>query len=236
MQGLNPMAIESFTSEMEYEAQILIKSLYEQGGNGEFPINPVRYTCRFTLKSVSFCYTVLFKLTWKHSNMLMISFGMRANLSDPLISKTLELAMEFMALTGQYSHSYISSAEGSKIMIGALANVVDFIKPLQWIPTSKRTRAQKLHNGFIEVYGSMIQRFQNLMNSGEEVPDCMIKTLLESQEEEKLDWKDLCTLAAVFTIGGVHSVSGTLSCILMMISYPQEFLRRRKALSNGFSL
>ena len=39
--------------------------------------------------------------------MLMISFGMRTNLSaDPLIVKGLELAMEFMALTGQYL-SYI---------------------------------------------------------------------------------------------------------------------------------
>ena len=35
--------------------------------------------------------------------MLMISFGMRTNLSDdPLIAKALEVAMEFMALTGQY--------------------------------------------------------------------------------------------------------------------------------------
>jgi cytochrome P450 len=100
-----------------------------------------------------------------------------------------------------------------------LANAVDFIEPLQWIPTSKRTRAHKLHDGFVEVYGSMIQRFKNLMNSGEEVPDCMMKTLLESQEVEKLDWEDLCMLAAVFTIGGVHSVSGTLPCILMKLSY-----------------
>ena len=29
-----------------------------------------------------------------------------------------------------------------------------------------------------------------------------------TQEEENLDWEDLCMLAAVFTLGGVHSVRG----------------------------
>ena len=63
-----------------------------------------------------------------------------------------------------------------------------------------------MHDGLIDVYGSMIRRFKTLMNSGNEVPDCLMKMLLESQEE-KLDWEDLCMLAAVFTLGGVHSVS-----------------------------
>jgi cytochrome P450 len=152
----------------------------------------------------------------------MISFGMRTNLSgDPLIAKGLELAMEFMALTGQHyltSSSYYILSDSSKFMTGPLANAVDFFEPLQWIPTSKRSRARKLHDDFIEVYGSMIRRFKNLMNSGEEVPDCLMKTLLESQEDEKLEWEDICMISAVFTLGGVHSVSGTLSCILMVIS------------------
>ena len=104
-------------------------------------------------------------------------------------------------------------------MIGPLANAVDFFEPLQWIPTSKRSRARKLHDGFVDVYGSMIRRFKNLMDSGEEVPDCLVKTLLNSQEDEKLDWEDICMLAAVFTLGGVHSVSWTLSCILMKLSH-----------------
>ena len=72
-----------------------------------------------------------------------------------------------------------------------------------------------MHDGIIDVYGSMIRRFKTLMDSGEEVPDCLMKTLLESQKEEKLEWEDLCMLAAVFTLGGVHSVNGTLSCILI---------------------
>lgn len=97
-------------------------------------------------------------------------------------------------------------------MVGPLANAVDFFEPLQWIPTSKRSRARKVHDGLVEVYGSMIRRFQNLMESGGEVPDCLVKMLIESQENEKLDWEDLCMLSAVFTLGGVHSVSA-LPCI-----------------------
>jgi hypothetical protein len=85
--------------------------------------------------------------------------------------------------------------------------MVDFFEPLQWIPTRKRSRGRKLHDGLIDVYGSMIRRFQTRMDSGEEVPDCLVKTLIQSQEDEKLDWEDLCMLSAVFTLGGVHSVS-----------------------------
>ena len=104
-------------------------------------------------------------------------------------------------------------------MVGPWANAVDFFEPLQWIPTSKRSRARKLHDEIIDVYGNMIRRFKTLMDSGEEVPDCLMKTLLESQENEKLEWEDLCMLASVFTLGGVHSVSGTLACISMKLSH-----------------
>jgi len=56
------------------------------------------------------------------------------------------------------------------------------------------------------------------MESGGEVPDCLVKMLIESQENEKLDWEDLCMLSAVFTLGGVHSVSA-LPCISEELSH-----------------
>ena len=84
---------------------------------------------------------------------------------------------------------------------------MDFFEVLQYIPTPKRTRGRRLHDALIDIYGSMILDFQSRMRSGEEVPDCLVKTLLENQESEKLDWEDLCMLSAVFTLGGVHSVS-----------------------------
>jgi len=52
----------------------------------------------------------------------------------------------------------------------------------------------------------MILDVKARMDAGEDVPDCLVKTLLQTQEEEKLDWEDLCMLSAVFTLGGVSSV------------------------------
>jgi len=74
-----------------------------------------------------------------------------------------------------------------------------------------------MHDGLIDVYGSMIRRFQTRMDSGEEVPDCLVKTLIESREAEKLDWEDLCMLSAVFTLGGVHSVSPLFSISVKLL-------------------
>jgi hypothetical protein len=116
-------------------------------------------------------------------------------------------------------HSYITSAFfAKKIMVGPWANAFDLFEPLEWISTAKRSRARKLHNDLVDVYGSLIRRFKTLMDSGEEVPDCLVKMLIESLEEEKLDWEDLCMLSAVFTLGGVHSVSA-LASISMKRSY-----------------
>ena len=84
--------------------------------------------------------------------------------------------------------------------------MIDFVKPLQWVPTRMRTRGRQLHDGIMEVYGAMIMRVKARMDAGEDVPDCLVKTLLLTQEQEKLDWEDLCMLSAVFTLGGVHSV------------------------------
>ena len=89
---------------------------------------------------------------------------------------------------------------------GPWSNSIDFIEPLQWIPTRMRTRGRQLHDGLVEVYGSMIQAVKARLDAGEDVPDCLVKTLLETQEEEEMDWEDLCMLSAVFTLGGVHSV------------------------------
>ena len=85
-------------------------------------------------------------------------------------------------------------------------NAIDFLEPLQWIPTRMRSRGRKLHNEIMKVYSTMTLQVKARMDRGEDVPDCLVKTLIETQEEEGLDWEDLCMLAAVFTLGGVHSV------------------------------
>lgn len=101
----------------------------------------------------------------------------------------------------------ISDADSlTQLVPGPWSNIVDFVEPLQQIPTLTRSRGRRLHDGIVEVYGAMIMRVKARMDAGDDLPDCLVKTLLLTQEKEKLDWEDLCMLSAVFTLGGVHSV------------------------------
>ncbi|KAF8830879.1 hypothetical protein HHX47_DHR1000067 [Lentinula edodes] len=147
-------------------------------------------------------------------NMLLISFGIRtANIEDPLISRALELAMEFNDLTGVWS------------------NPVDFFEPLQWFPSTLHKRGLKLQQDLIDVYGSMILRLKARLDAGEYVPECFVKALIQDQEKERLDWDDLCMLSAVFTLGGVHSISGIIQWFLALIpSHPEVALRAQEEL------
>ncbi|KAJ7122892.1 cytochrome P450 [Mycena epipterygia] len=165
MQFLTPKAMDGYAQVLDYEACILSKQ-------GTLALDPSSYAGRYAL-----------------NNMLTISFGTRTDSSSsPLVERALELAMEFMDLTGPWS------------------NPIDFIKPLQWIPTSMRSRGRKLHTDLIEVYGAMYLALKDRVDSGEIVPECLAKTLIETREKEKLDWEDACMLTAVFTLGGVHSI------------------------------
>ena len=38
----------------------------------------------------------------------------------------------------------------------------------------------------MEVYGAMIERVRERMERGEDVPDCLVKTLLLNREKEKV--------------------------------------------------
>lgn len=138
--------------------------------------------------------------------MLTITFAMRTDTtSDPLISRILAMAMEFNYLTGKliFTKNHPCTYDNDS---GPLANPVDFVEPLQWLPNRMHARAVKLHDDFIEVYGSMVTGVKKRMDAGEDVPHCLAKVLIESQEREKLDWEDVCMLCTAFALGGVHSV------------------------------
>lgn len=96
---------------------------------------------------------------------------------------------------------------------GPFTNLVDFIEPLQWLPNKMHARAAKLHDDFIEVYGSMVTAVKERMDAGENVPHCLAKVLIEGQAQEKLDWEDVCMLSAAFALGGVHSVRILRICL-----------------------
>lgn len=45
----------------------------------------------------------------------------------------------------------------------------------------------------MEVYGAMIERVRERILRGEDVPDCLVKTLINTQEEEKA-----CTFVSIW--------------------------------------
>ncbi|KAJ7826623.1 cytochrome P450, partial [Mycena leptocephala] len=197
MQLLTPKAIQKYADVLDYEAAILVRSFYDESNKGTLPLDPANYAGRYAL-----------------NNMLTISLGTRTTRSTtPLIERALQLAMEFMDLTGPFS------------------NPIDFITPLQWIPTRTRTRGRQLHRAIIEVYGTMYQDVKARMDAGEIVPECLVRTLIETTEIENLDWTDTCMLAAVFTLGGVHSTSGVIQWFLALIpSHPEIQARAHEEL------
>ncbi|KAJ7090846.1 cytochrome P450 [Mycena belliarum] len=197
MQLLTPKALQTYAHVLDYEASILVRSLYQESKGGSLPLDPASYAGRYAL-----------------NNMLTISFGTRTDSSTAvLVQRALQLAMEFMDLTGPWS------------------NAIDFVTPLQWIPTKTRSRGRKLHDDIMEVYGAMYLEFKARMDADEAVPECLVKTLIETNEIEKLDWEDTCMLAAVFTLGGVHSTSGIIQWFLALIpSHPDIQARAHEEL------
>ncbi|KAI0312784.1 cytochrome P450 [Amylostereum chailletii] len=156
----------------------------------------------------------LYAARYSINNMLNLSFGTRTtSTSDPLTDRAISLANEFMKLSGPFS------------------NPIDFIEPLQWLPTQSYKRAVKLHEGLVDVYGALIQRVQARMDSGEDVPDCLVKTLLLTREKEGLNWEETVMLSCVFTLGGIHSMTGILLWFLALVpSYPEVQARAHEEL------
>ncbi|KAJ7876629.1 cytochrome P450 [Mycena leptocephala] len=126
------------------------------------------------------------------NNMLKVSFGTRtSSLCDPLLHRIQWWVMEFDDISG------------------SCTNVVDFIMPLQYFPSPTRTRGLALNADITRVYGGMIQDMQRRLDSSEYIPDCLIKTLLETQHKENLETEDIIMLAVAFAFGGVHSASNS---------------------------
>ncbi|KAJ7323006.1 cytochrome P450 [Mycena albidolilacea] len=138
------------------------------------------------------------------NNMLRISFGKRtSSIDDPLLHTIQKLVMEFDDITGPVS------------------NAVDFIKPLQYLPTQTRTRGLNLNSDMNRVYGDLIGEMQRRLDSKEDVPDCLVKMLLETKDEEGLSSEDILMLAIAFAFGGVHSIAGIIQWFLaFMATHP----------------
>ncbi|KAF9486131.1 cytochrome P450, partial [Pholiota conissans] len=139
------------------------------------------------------------------NNMLTITFGMRTDSIDhPLVAEALRLSREFMNCTGPVS------------------NLIDFIPVFQKLPSYMKNRGQKLHRDLVATYGGMINNIDQRMKRGEQVPDCLVKTLLESKEEEGLDHLDMAILCSAFMIGGVETTASIMQWFSALIpAYPE---------------
>lgn len=53
LQLLNPKAIQGYASVLDYEAHILIRSMYYETAQGKVPVNPAHFVGRYALKYVA---------------------------------------------------------------------------------------------------------------------------------------------------------------------------------------
>ena len=59
MQLLTPKAIQGYASVLDYEAHILIRSMYYETKMGKLPINPAHFVGRYALKYVQWRFCLL---------------------------------------------------------------------------------------------------------------------------------------------------------------------------------
>jgi hypothetical protein len=59
MQVLNPKVIQGYASMLDYEAHILVRSMYFETKMGTMPINPAHFVGRYALKYVTRCFVFL---------------------------------------------------------------------------------------------------------------------------------------------------------------------------------
>jgi hypothetical protein len=64
MRLLTPKAIEGYASVLDYEACMLVRSLYNGAKQGEVPIDPAKLAGRYVIKSV-----ILFKLSKRNEKL-----------------------------------------------------------------------------------------------------------------------------------------------------------------------
>ena len=114
---------------------------------------------------------------------------------------------------------------------GPVSNLVDFLAPMQWVPTKMHSRGKRLHEQLAATYGGMIKDIERRMRAGEEVPDCLAKTMIELRESEGLDDLDMAILASAFMIGGVETVSVGLFFFLIVAKPPD--LTPRMTVTDG---
>lgn len=113
-----------------------------------------------------------------------------------------------------------------------MSNLVDFVPVLQLFPNRMQMRGKKLHEALLKTYGGLINEIELKLNGGEDVDDCLVKSMLQAREDQNLDYLDMTILASAFMIGGVETVSPADNFIKTK-SDKFYFLRRQPSCSGS---
>lgn len=148
------------------------------------------------------------------NNMATITFVIRTDSVDhPLVWKSLEIFREFMNISAPMS------------------NNVDFIPSIikKLLPWKLKHRGLKLHKDMLDCYSSLVRDVEREMKAGEEVEECLAKTLLEVQDEEKLTDLDIDLLVSTFLIGGVETTAAVMQLFTALIPAYPDIQRKAQA-------
>jgi cytochrome P450 len=134
------------------------------------------------------------------NNMLTITFGFRTdNIHHPMVAEALRLSRAFMNCTGPMS------------------NLVDFVPVLQLLSLPLERKAKALHKDLVKTYGGLINQMDGRMKNGEDVPNCLAKTMLDVKDDENLDHIDMSIMASAFMIGGVETTASIMQWFMALI-------------------
>ncbi|KAG8164966.1 hypothetical protein KVR01_005241 [Diaporthe batatas] len=143
------------------------------------------------------------------NNMLTIVFGARTDsVKHPMVELVLGIGRTFINCTGPMS------------------NLVDYIPILQYFPSPIRTRGRRLHRDLVETYGGLINDIDIKMRRGEDVPECLTKTMLRIRETEKLDDLDIAMMASAFMVRGVETTASIVQWFSALVAAYPEIQRR----------
>ncbi|KAI3613825.1 cytochrome p450 [Moniliophthora roreri] len=100
-----------------------------------------------------------------------------------------------------------------------VSNLTDFVPLLQTFSTLNYMirRGKALHQDLVDTYGGMVKEIEARMKSGEKVPDCLVKTLVEEKSAEELDDLDMAILCSAFMIGGVETTASIMQWFSALI-------------------
>ncbi|KAF9261476.1 cytochrome P450 [Marasmius fiardii PR-910] len=143
------------------------------------------------------------------NNMLNITFGeFTETINDPLVQKAFKLSHEFMKCSG------------------IMANMSDFVTILQHVPNYMYERCNALHQDLVSTYGGMVSDMEKKIQRGEDVPECLAKTLIQVKRQESLSDLDIQMLVSAFMLGGLDSTASIIRWFFARMVVHPDIQRR----------